>query len=66
MLTNRYGVEPAVTKASEFQDWCLKPLGHPSNIGTVYTEFVGKSSTKPALAAWRDRVAQTANVWRVA
>jgi hypothetical protein len=31
-----------------------------------YTEFVGKSSTKPAHAAWRDRVAPTANVWGIA
>jgi hypothetical protein len=66
MLTNRYGLKSDATKVSEFQDWCLKPLGHPSKIGFQYTEFVGKSSTKPAFPAWRDGVARTANVWRIA
>src|SRR5579864_8022512 len=32
---------------ASFQDWCLKPLGHPSTIGLFqYTDFIGKSSMK--------------------
>jgi hypothetical protein len=34
MLTNGYGLKSDATKVSEFQDWCLKPLGHPSKIGS--------------------------------
>jgi hypothetical protein len=65
MLTDRYKIELGATMESEFQDWCLKLLGHPSNTGFEYTEFVGKSSTKPALAAWRHCTARAANMWGI-
>jgi hypothetical protein len=51
MPTDCYEIELGATMESEFQDWCLKPLGHPSKIGLFeYTEFVGKSSMKPCSA----------------
>jgi hypothetical protein len=37
MLTERHALKLDATKVSEFQDWCLKPLGHPSNIGLPNT-----------------------------
>jgi hypothetical protein len=42
--TKHYGTAPEQTATLNFQDWCLKPLGHPS--GFVKSQQEGRSARR--------------------
>jgi hypothetical protein len=57
MLTKRNGPELDATKVSEFQDWCLKPLGHPSILPHQASVYI----RRPLEATFRIDLAEEAN-----